>query len=85
MMDKGNGHGIDGVRLNRIQCNIRYHLVRLVRLSRAQPGSFPIQVDFTHATIVGEQDDHLFLEDLRDLGLLVDKAFGTVRSYPRLP
>lgn len=36
-------------------------------------------VDFTHASIVDGQNDYLFQEDLRDLGLMIDGALGNVR------
>lgn len=51
--------------LNRVQCNIRYHLA-----------------DFTHATMLRQQDDHLFCEDLRDLGNLINNSFG--KNMPEL-
>lgn len=38
-------------------------------------------VDFTHASIVEGDNDHLFQEDLRDLGLLIDATLGNVRGW----
>ena len=67
MMDPA-GCPAEGVRVNRVQSNIRYHLV-----------------DFTHASIVQQPDDQLFGEDLRDLGLLIEKGFGTVCLFSYLP
>lgn len=41
-------------------------------------------VDFTHASIVDGQNDYLFQEDLRDLGLMIDRALGNVSCCFRL-
>ncbi|KAG8844988.1 hypothetical protein FRB91_002186 [Serendipita sp. 411] len=38
--------------------------------------------DFTHGAIVEDKTNHLFLEDLRDLGLLIDQVLG--RCMPEL-
>lgn len=80
MMDKGTGSTDNGD--NRITRNVRYYLVRTYPLRSASSLTVR-QADFTHATIVEHTRDHLFAQDLRDLGLLMDTTLGNVRPTPR--
>jgi len=50
--------------------------------SRVHCGVRYYLVDFTHASIVDVQNDYLFQEDLRDLGLMIDRALRN--SVPEL-
>jgi len=35
-------------------------------------------VDYTHASIVDGEDEHVFQEDLKDLGIMIDRALGNI-------
>jgi len=49
--------------------------------SRVHCGVRYYLVDFTHASIVDVQNDYLFQEDLRDLGLMIDRALRNVSRH----